>query len=335
MKSNSSLFLLSAICLIALATTADAADLRSARDDISRLRYKEAEQQLVQVARSSNGQEQQEALFLLAGLKNSVPEAQIIYEEVIQLDPGNEWGKKSQIELAKIQYAIGDYGQAMGILRESSACRHSEEACYFEGLSAIMLKRYGDAREPLSRVRRGSYQPWAYLALAEIDMETQESDEACRKYRSMARSGLSPTAMYRYGECLEKEGDGEEATAIFASIVREFRDTPEAVVAAQKLDALSKPQKPILEPMDAPEGEALRRGFTVQFGSFHDRTNAIKLMSELKGAVPGIRIDSDLVNYREVHRVRFGYFATRSEARKMADELERQIDEPVSIMTLP
>jgi TolA-binding protein len=322
--------------LAATAISAPAASIEDAREDIARLRYQRAEQQLVEFARSAHGEEKQEALFLLAGLKSSVTEAQIIYEEVIAIEASNDWGENAQIELAKIQYAVGDYNQALDILHRSSACRHSEEACYFEGLSAVMLERYGEARESLSRVRRGDYRPWAYLALAEIDSHTENAVEACRKYRAMARSGLSPTAMYRYGECLETEGDREEATVVFESIVREFGSTPEAVLAAQKLAALATAfQHPSLEPKGASREIALESGFTLQFGAFYDRGNAIKLMAELKRMVNGVRVDSDLVGSKEIHRVRVGYFATRAEAQHKADELRRQIDDPISIMTLP
>jgi TolA-binding protein len=328
-----SAFVLS-LALASTSATVSAADIERARRDISALRYEQAEQQLVDIARSTAGEERQEALYLLAGLKNSVAEAQMIYQEVVDIEPRSEWSHKSQVELAKIHYAVGDYGQAFRILDGSSACRSSEEACYFQGLSAVMLKRYDDARDALSRVRRGSYRPWAFLALAEVDMQTADAAGACRRYRSMARSGLSPTAMYRYGECLEKSGESEEAAAVFGNVVRNFRDTPEALLADQKLRALANAaSRPVLEPAEGQE--PLRSGFTLQFGAFHDRTNAIKLMAQLKQTLPGVRIDSELLHYKEVHRVRFGYFATRQEAQQKANEISSQIREPVSIMTLP
>ena len=322
------------LTLIAVPMIGEAA-LEDARRDIAQLRYSEAERELIDVARSSDGRIRQEALFLLAGLKNSVDEAVMIYSQVIEIAADNEWGRKSQVELAKIEYAVGHYTEAFGILEESAACRASQEACYFQGLSAVMLKRYADARDPLERVRKGAYRPWAFLALAEIDMQTLDVDAACRKYRSMARSGLSPTAAYRYGECLEKDGELEDAKQVFESIVREFRNTPEAVLAAQKLDAITGPaSRPVLEPAEAQRAPDMTGGFTLQFGSFHARENAIKLMAELRPELPGVRIDSDLLNYREVHRVRFGYFATRAEAQKRVAEIQPVIKEPISIMTL-
>jgi tetratricopeptide (TPR) repeat protein len=315
---------------------AGASNISDARREIARLRYDDAAKRLVEIARASGGEEKQEALYLLAGLKSSVSEAQMIYQEVVQADPSSVWGERSQIELAKIQYAIGDYGQAYRILERSAVCEHSEEACYFEGLSASMLNRYDEARLAFDRVHGGSLRPWAYLGLAEIDMKLHNSGEACRKYRAMTRSDVGPTAMYRYAECLETTGKRDEAVEMFDRVVRDHPSTPEAVLAGQKLESLRDERtRPVLEPAPGEAQQPLSKGFTVQFGSFHDRTNAIKLMAELKPRVPGVRIDSDLVNYREVHRVRFGYFESREQAQKKADELRKHIDEPINVMTLP
>ena len=106
------------------------------------------------------------------------------------------------------------------------------------------------------------------------------------------------------------------------------------MLASQKLEVFASAEsQPVLEP--AQEEAPLRSGFTIQFGAFHDRTNAIKLMAQLKSKLPGVRIDSELLHYKEVHRVRFGYFATREEAQRKANDIASQTSEPISIMTLP
>lgn len=325
------------MCVVVLPpSVVEGSDLDRARHYIAKLRYDQATGELVDIAKDARGDEKQEALYLLAGLKTSVSEAQIIYQEVIQLDPSSEWGEKSQIELAKIQYALGNYDRALRILEGSSACGHSTEACFFQGLAAVMLKRFEEAKRPLTHIRRGRYRPWAYLTLAEIEMNLHNVDEACRQYRSMARTSISPTAMYRYAECLETQGDTRRAKSTFEDIVDRFGETPEAMLAAQKLQAMEGVwrQEETKDPEEQ-HSAPLTSGFTLQFGSFQDRTNAIKLAAGLKRHLPGVRIDSDLIRYREVYRVRFGYFATREEAEREADALSRRIREPVTIMTLP
>ena len=73
-------------------------------------------------------------------------------------------------------------------------------------------------------------------------------------------------------------------------------------------------------------------GYTIQFGSFGDRGNAIKLHTTIKRTYPGIRIDSELVNHREVFRVRFGHYPTREEAKAAGDEMARALDEEFTVM---
>ena len=310
------------------------ASIKSAREDISRLRFDRAESELVDIARLAEGRKKQEALFLLAGLKKSVSEAEIIYQEVVRIDIGSAWAREAQVELAKIQYALGDYDRAFDILDASGACRGSEEACFFQGLSALMLKRYSEAENQLSRVRRGRYQSWAFLALAEIEMGTNRADGACRKYERMSRSYISPTAMYRYGECLERDGKSDDAADVFRDLIETFRSTPEAVLATQKIEVLERRAgiHDVLSPDRS--GEELVGIYTLQFGAFYDRTNAIRLASELKREIPGVRIDSDLVNNKEIHRVRVGQFRTREEAQLEAEVINRRVREPVTIMTL-
>jgi len=324
--------------LIASAEGAVADRLTDVREDISGLRYDAAEVKLVELARTAEGDDRQEALYLLAGLKRSVSEAQIIYQEVIRIKDSNRWGTLSQIELAKIEFAVGDYGEAFKILNQAGTCRQSQAACYFQGISAIMMEEYDAARELLSKVKDGHFRPWAYLSLAEVETRSNNAGEACERYRSMARSFISPTAMYRYGECLEKQGRVEDATDMFRELLETFENTPEALLAAEKLNVLTrKPVPPAQEPtvVDSATMTPLSSGYTVQFGAFNDRTNAIKLASQLKRELPGVRIDTDLLDFKEVHRVRFGYFRTRAEAVKSMEEISNRLNEPCAVMTLP
>ena len=149
----------------------------------------------------------------------------------------------------------------------------------------------------------------------------------------MMRSPVAATAKYRYGECLEKEGDVAGARGIYEQVRSEYAQTPEAILAGEKLEALragarekSEAESGAAAPADGGDKSAAS-GFTLQFGSFGDRANAIKLAAELKGKVPGVRIDSELVNFKEVHRVRSGYFKTRAEAERMAEEIARRAGE--------
>lgn len=327
--------------LASAAAWAAGSDLAAARRDIGAMRYAEADRSLREIAKSSEGDEKLEALYRLAGLKKSAAEAELLYREIARLDPAGRWGVAAAVELAKIRFALGEYIEASSILETAEACRKSDEACYFGGLADVMLKRYEEARSQLSKVKSERFRPWAEIGLADAEAGLDDPAAACRRYESMLRSPVATTAKYRYGECLEKEGDFAGARNIYSQVRTEYSQTPEAILAGEKLEVLradtrTKPgdeSQPAAQ-SDA-EGKPLAAGFTVQFGSFNDRANAIKLAAELKGKVSGVRIDSELVNFKEVHRVRSGYFKTRAEAERRAEEIARQTGENCAIMPLP
>lgn len=310
------------------------ATLEQAETYLKDLRYAEAESTLSIVIRSARDEELQESLFLLAGLKTSADEAAVVYRQIVDEDPQSRWSQRAQLEMAKIQYALGNYDEALRILRESRACDVSDEACLFHGLSAVMLDRFQEAKKPLADIRRGKHRTWAYLSLAEVEAGLDHPEEACRRYESLSKAMISPTALYRFAECLEDLGDVERASEEFNEIIKNFRDTPEAVLAAEKLQLFATPVKEE-QPVESDQIEVLASGFTVQFGSFRDRGNAIKLAAKLKKVFPGIRVDSELINFREHHRVRYGYFRTREEAQAKGEEISREMNEDFTIMSLP
>ena len=326
---------------MAAGSPAGAREISDARRDIAALRYAEAERSLVAIAKESDGEKRLEALFVLGGLKKSASEAELIYQEIARLNPSGRWGSAATVELAKIRFALGEYREAFSILQSSGACQQTEEACYFQGLAAVSLKRYEEAKEPLSKVKSGRLRPWVGLALADADVGLDNRAEACRRYQSLASSPVGATAKYRYGECLEEAGDVPGALNVYEEVRAEHSQTPEAILAGEKLEALRS--EAAEEPRGEPGAEEIRgddapplaAGFTLQFGSFNDRANAIKLAAELKNKISGVRIDSELVNFKEVHRVRTGYFKTRSEAEKKAEEIVRRTGENCAIMPLP
>jgi tetratricopeptide (TPR) repeat protein len=313
--------------------------LRQANESLDDARYDDAESALTELVESASGEILQESLYLLAGLKSSAAEARRLYLQAINERPDSDWAKRSQLELSKIQYALGNYEESLRILEDSRACEVSDEACLFQGLSAVMLEKYSEARRPLSSIRRGRHQAWAYLSLAAVESGLDRPRRACDRYEQLARAKINPTALYRYAECLENQGDVEGASDEYREIIDSFRDTPEAVLASEKLLRMASPVAAEPEPdtTAAPEHgvEVLQSGFTIQFGSFGDRGNAIKLAAKIKRVYPGVRIDSELINYREYHRVRYGYYRTRQEAQAKAEEISREMNEDFTIMTLP
>jgi tetratricopeptide (TPR) repeat protein len=333
-QARSSLALIALVSVLA-AVAADARDdaddlIRRARRDIDAGRYAQAESSLVEAARIGRGDDRDEALFLRAGLTRSAEGAQRIYEELV--DGGDrDWADPAALELAKIHFAMGRYEAAREVLRRARVSDHNDEAALVEGLASVMVRDWDAARTGLERIRRGRYRTWAAVSLAEAEAGAGDEVEACRMYESLARARVNPAAWYRYAECLEKDGDRDGARREYAALENAYPQTPEAIRAAGKH---VPPEAAVMPPPDKDNAAKIPpgKGYTIQFGSFGDRANAIRLSSRIKEEYPGVRIDSELVNFREVFRVRFGYYASREEADAAARDMAARMDERYTIM---
>ena len=313
------------------ATRDDAGDLiRRGKSELSAGRVVAAESSFARAAGMVGGDERREAWFLQASVVRSGAQAETLYRRVLDEPTADEWTLRSAIELAKIQFALGRYETARAVLREAGACDASDEACLFEGLSCLMAREYANAIAPLERIRKGRLKTWAAVALAEASEGMGRHEDACARYEALARSRVNPAAWYRYAECVETSGDEERARREYEALQDAFPQAPEALRAAEKLAGSA----PVPEPGDAVAEETVPTGpgYTIQFGSFGDRGNAIKLYAKIKRTHPGIRIDSELVNHREVFRVRFGHYPTREEAKAAGDAMARALDEDFTVM---
>jgi tetratricopeptide (TPR) repeat protein len=304
--------------------------IRLGRKELASGRIAQAQAAFERAVARAGREELPEALFLQAGVVRHGAEAEALYRRLLEVDPQGEYSARATLELAKILFAQGLYEGARDLLRDGGACAESEEACLFAGMASVMLHDYEGAAAALGRVRRGRAKTWAALSLAEAEEGAGRREEACRRYEALARARVSPVAWYRHAECLERAGDAEGARREYGALLEEFAQTPEAVRAAEKLSMEATDATPvaIAPEADAPTGP----GFTIQFGSFGDRANAIKLAARIKKTYPGVRIDSELVNYREVFRVRIGHYATREAAQAAGTKMARELDEPFTVM---
>jgi cell division septation protein DedD len=327
-----------AACALAVSSRAreDAGDLikrgKKALDDG---RVAEAESSFARAAAIGSGDDRSQALFLGAGVTRSGTQAEAMYRKLLDTDPNGEYSKRAVLELAKIEFATGRYEGSYATLHEANACDESEEACLFEGMSAVMLHHYSDAIPALQHVRKGRAKIWATLSLAEAMDGNGQNAAACAQYDAMARARVSPAAWYRHAECLEKAGNADDARKEYAALAEAFPQTPEAVRAADKAAPPPAEKAAAAEPApsapaqdDKPRGD----GFTVQFGSFGERANAIKMVAEIKKQYPSVRIDSELVNYHEVFRVRVGFYSTHDAAQDAGQQMSKALGEQFTIM---
>jgi len=331
------------MCALVAASLAreDAGDLiKRGKHALDDGRVAEAESSFARAAAVGSGDDRSEALFLRAGITHSGKEAEALYRKLIEGDPDGGYTKRAVVELAKIQFSMGLYEGAYATLHESNASDESDEAGLFEGMAAVMLHRYDDAVAPLQHVRKGRERVWAALSLAEAMDGKGQTELACAQYDALARARVSPAAWYRHAECLEKAGNKDEAMKEYTALAEAFPLTPEAVRAGEKqalpAAATSSPAAESTPPPSPAQDENPRgAGFTIQFGSFGERANAIKLAAEIKKVYPAVRIDSELVNYKEVFRVRYGFYATREAAQQAGAQISKSVTEPYTIMPIP
>jgi tetratricopeptide (TPR) repeat protein len=332
-----------AIPLFAAAAIAHARDdvddlMRHAKDDMEEGRYVAADSGFARAAALAQGDQRAEALYLRAAVVRSGKQAEALYQRVIDDHMDTEWGRPAALELAKIRYAMGFYEGARDVIASRDLCSWSEEACLFDGTAAVMVRRYDDAMVSLDRVKRGRNKTWAAIARAEALEGLGDHEAACESYAALTRARVSPTALYRHAECLESSGDAEAARREYEILCEEFPQAAEAVRAQAKI--VPTPAPVTLPPGDqtAPgeEGKVSLggTGFTLQFGSFSDRANALKLAAKIKQMYPAVRVDSELVNYREVFRVRIGQYATREEAHQAGETMSKTLDEQYTVMPI-
>jgi cell division septation protein DedD len=330
-----------AMCVLVAASLAreDAGDLiKRGKHALDDGHVAEAESSFARAAAVGSGDDRSEALFLRASITHSGKDAEALYRKLIEGDPDGGYTKRAVVELAKIQFSMGLYEGAYATLHESNASDESDEASLFEGMAAVMLRRYDDAIVPLQHVRKGRERVWAALSLAEAMDGKGQNELACAQYDALARARVSPAAWYRHAECLEKGGHKDEAMKEYAALAEAFPLTPEAVRAGEKqaAPAAATAAAESTPPSSPAQDENPRgAGFTLQFGSFGERANAIKLAAEIKKVYPAVRIDSELVNYKEVFRVRYGFYSTRDAAQQAGAQISKTVAEPYTIMPIP
>lgn len=312
--------------------------IRRAKKDVEAGRYIAADSGFARAVAAAGGDDRAEALYLRASVVRSGAEAEALYRRIVDEHMESEWGRPAALELAKIMFSMGRYEGARGVIAAAGLCAWSDDACLFDGMAAVMMHHYDEASVALERVKRGRQKTWAALSLAEAEAGMGRQEAACERYASLARARVNPTAWYRYGECLETSGDAAAARREYDALAAEFPQSPEAVRVAGKFAPPSVAAEPA--PASAATGDDAGKvklggtGYTVQFGSFTERANAIRLASEIKKRYPAVRIDSELVNYREVFRVRYGQYATREECQAAGEAMSSELEERFTVMPI-
>lgn len=328
------------IALIAASTVdAPAAGLRGIRRQIAGKDYAGAAAALEAELPRMRGRDLQQGNLLLASLQTDCSSAQRILTAVARSGEPRE-ALEARLELARISFALGDYGEVIGTLSGIEAGGRGaqrSEAVYLRGMARKQRGEVELARADFASIDRGEYLYWSYIALAELDMQSGRFQDAVRRLETVAGGHSSPMAGFRLGECYEILGESDKAVSAYRTLMANFPHSPEAPKAREKISMIGSSGSRELPAGREEGGEGRKAGerqvareqetrqrYTLQFGAFSDEENARSLVDLLAGAIEGLHIETARTGSTTWHRVRAGVYVSREEAEEAAVRIMEQ-----------
>jgi tetratricopeptide (TPR) repeat protein len=321
--------------IIAGTTCTRGASLRQARRLYRRKRYEEAARIVREELPRLTGRSRNQGLMLLASLETDADRAIELYRRIISGGEGREI-LGARLELAKIYYATGEYRSAVTAVSSIPGDGPTEvrtAALYFRALCWKQLGEWEQAHADLRAIDRGSFLDWSYATLAELDMQAGRIGDAIEKYETIAGSHSNPVAGFKLGECYEIQGDRSRALTVYQTLMRQFPESLEAPKAREKIQMIHRPRRSRGDGRRASEGgeradeepaaiSTRSARYTLQFGAFTERGNALRLADELRRVVQDVRIERAESGGRMLFRVRAGRFETRDDADREATRIQ-------------
>ncbi len=318
-----------AFLIFSMAAPAVNAGLRSIQRKIDRKEYDIARIELENGMGGMRGGTLVNAKLLLAGLYTDIDIAEALYMKIISSDRIRE-SLQAKVELAKIYYSLGRYRDVIDILDTiPSKGRSSDrlEAIYFRGLSWKELRDAGRAIIEFKSIDRGIYLYWGYMALADLDIQYGRIPDAIERYEMIASSHSNPIAGFKLGECYETLGEKEKALNVYRNLARLFPESLEAPKAREKIHKITSPNRYWRKRNITGGGEredvssagnrksvVSEISYTLQFGAFSIRENAIAFAEQLSVFIDGLKIENVESRGRTWHRVRVGTYTSREKA---------------------
>ena len=199
------------------------------------------------------------------------------------------------------------------IISLSPRSRYADDALYLRGVSYLKQARYEQARSDFNRIldeyRSSDLKSKARTSLADSYYLAEDVNEAIIRYREFAidnpRTSLLCMVYFRLGRCYQKKGRWDEAEYYFKKVCKDYPLSFEATQAAVIL-------------------EEDNLYFTVQVGSFREKTNALEIRDRLKKEGQLAYLSQVRQKGELLYRVRVGKFDTRSEAVYTARQLKKK-----------
>jgi tetratricopeptide (TPR) repeat protein len=330
-------------------STGDAlpAELRQIRRLFRQKAYAEAKSELSAELPRLKGRSLSEGLLLLAKLETDMERAEELYRRIIS-SSGARHATTARLELARIYYATGRYESGIGVLSFIPGSARSETrmaAIYLRALCRKQLGETAKARRDLELVDRGDYLYWGYMTLGELDMQEGDIAGAVERYETIAGGHYNPIAGFKLGECYEILGESEKALDVYRTVLRRFPESLEAPKAREKIQMIDYYRRTRKETerqggdeggsgTEKSEAGVSGEAYTLQFGAFEERENALKFAEELRDLVDNVRVERAEHDGRTWHRVRSGRYASRDEAERAARRLQNRTGYPSKVLPL-
>jgi tetratricopeptide (TPR) repeat protein len=322
-----------------MASQVNAVSLRNVRKLYMTKQYEEARNELESDLGSLRGSSRYDGLLLLGDLETSLPGAENLYREVVRSGKAKQ-ALLARVKLARIRYASGDYRgavDAVSVLPSKSYGGLRYEAIYFRALSWKQIGDAGRARSDFEQVDRGDFLYWAYMGLAELDMQEGRIEDAIERYETIAGGHSNPIAGFKLAECYEIQGERDKALRVYQTLLSQFPNSLEAPKAREKIAMITNSRSRRWSRRDRTQRKGGEEGerqeadrstvpadgplYTLQFGAFSERENALQLARELEDHTLDVRVERIESGGRIWHRVRAGRFSRREEAEKYAVQL--------------
>ncbi|MGD1047284.1 MAG: SPOR domain-containing protein [Candidatus Krumholzibacteriaceae bacterium] len=323
---TTALAVLAAIAHVAAAS----GELKRAEELFRRVDYDRARHELAADTAAMDARSLDEAVLMRARLETDFASAEALYARGMQ--SRNEGiAERSRLDLVSMRYASGDYRGALDLLTGKGAPGSGQEGAEELFFAALCHRQLGDnarAEAEFALVTRGPYASWSALERAGIEAQGGRLPDAITGYEALQKSGPNPVALFKLGECYEALGDRDKALDRYRSLVERFPRSLEAARGNEKIQLLTHEQAKPKGPKPAGGGESgeprageaattrAARGFTIQFGSFSTRANALAVSGSVEKILRGVRVESVEMDGRVWHRVRAGFYETREAAEK-------------------
>ncbi len=231
---------------------------------------------------------------------------------------------KQQMSEAESAYRQGDYPKALNtlstFLRDYADYPEAAEAYYLRALcyarQSNKQKAVEDAQHSIRLSKEAELKAKAHATAATLLWETGKTAAAIHHYsealKSLPETPPTDLVRFRYGVCLQREGQWRQARKEFTTIVERYPGS-ELAEHARRMNQW---------PVD---------GFKIQCGAFRDRVEAGRLAEKLGRAGLNATVESQLRSGETLQMVYVGQYSRYEQAQQALRAVQRQVSDSMIV----